>query len=165
MSETFRVPFLPDLSPLRPRNRILDFMDKSMIANRIPIRAMEVPCAMKGKKKKKVKKKRKEEKEEEKVESRRWEGSAGKDERGNRKKRVLPSGGSLYPSNLHLSFSLSLSFSIFLSSLFSSFFFSSSLRESSVSRTGTVAGLSGIRLNQLFSSLLICLFLSIIWLM
>lgn len=48
-----------------------------MIANEISIRTMEVPCAMKGRKKKKVEKERKEEE----VESRRWEGSAGKDER------------------------------------------------------------------------------------
>ncbi|KYM89597.1 hypothetical protein ALC53_01909 [Atta colombica] len=52
-----------------------------MIANGIPIRAMEVPCAMKGKKKKKVEKERKKEKKKGEVESRRWEGSAGKDER------------------------------------------------------------------------------------
>jgi hypothetical protein len=41
------------------------FLISSMIANEIPIRAMEVPCAMKGKKKKKVKKERKEEREKE----------------------------------------------------------------------------------------------------
>lgn len=113
-----------------------------MIASEIPIRTMEVPCAMKGKKKKKVKKERKEEK----VESRRWEGSAGKDER--QQKETSTTVWWVFvpiepPSFFYLSFSV---FSPLSSSLH--------LSKSSVSRTGTVAGLSGTGLDQLLFFLL-----------
>ena len=122
-----------------------------MIANGIPIRAMEVPCAMKGKKKKKVEKERKKEKKKGEVESRRWEGSAGKDERQQKETSTtvwwvfVPIESPSLPLSLFLRF----------------FPLSSSphLSESSVSRTGTVAGLSGTGLDQLFFSLF--LFLSL----
>lgn len=73
----------------------------------------------------------------------RWRVDGGKEVpgrmKGNRKKRVLPSGGSLYSSSLLLSpspFVFPFPFLFFLLSLFR-------ISESSVSRTGTVAGLSG----------------------
>lgn len=114
-----------------------------MIANGIPIRAMEVPCAMKGKKKKKVEKERKKEEKKE-VESRRWEGSAGKDERQQKETSTtvwwvfVPIESPSLPLSLFLRF-FPLS--------------PSHLSESSVSRTGIVAGLSGTGLDQLFFSL------------
>lgn len=147
-------PFLFDLSPSLSHHWKceLDFVDKSMIANEIPIRTMEVPCAMKGKKKKKVKKERKEEE----VESRRWEGSAGKDER--QQKETSTTVWWVFVPIESPSFFLS---------LFLYFFpLSSSLHLSkSVSRTGTVAGLSGTGLDQLLFFLPSSIFLSVVRLM
>lgn len=138
-------------------NRLPDFINNPIIANEILIRVMEVPICneredVHGRRRRR---RREEEGKKEKMaeKSRRWEGSDGKDKRQHIHTYIYTQHIAERNEYYRLvglctdRVSISLFLRLFPSSL------SLHLSESSVSRTGTVAGLSGTRLDQLSSSL------------